>query len=484
MRVVPRANGSTSALSLRGKEVARQHPHPAKHATCVISRDLSASGQPPQIPADYYQLCDGNMMLHPVPIAGRQLAGTLSVGGRMGEQAGVVARPFEKEAALKRAIRRHFKTLGFTKNSEGELVLPGAGKPVVRQLHRAQRRDRLQDAQPFLERALPRALPFFADGSEINANKIRLALRVVKSDTLEADIFRVATMTWSVPVSVGFGRRMRYLVWDEGHNRLAGLIALGDPVYNLSVRDNAIGWSVHDRADRLVGLLDAYVLGSVPPYSFLLGGKAVACLIRSRDVYADFRAKYGNTVGVISKAEKAANLLAVTTTSSMGRSSIYNRLRLEGEPYFEHLGYTIGWGHFHITDDLFDQMRDFLRTRDHGYADKHTFGEGPNWRLRTIRAALKALRMNETVLRHGIQREVFIARLATNAFDVLRTGQSEPDVTGLLSVAEISDMVVDRWMAPRAARGEIDYRSWDRANVPKLIRGLFDLPSANARHAG
>lgn len=339
---------------------------------------------------------------------------------------GGVARPFEKEAALKRAIRRHFKTLGFTKNSEGELVLPGEGKAVVRQLHRAQRRNRLQNAQPFLERALPKTLPSFADGLEIDPKRIRLALRVVKSDTLEADLFRVATMTWSVPVSVGFGRRMRYLVWDEGHDRLAGVIALGDPVYNLTVRDKAIGWSAHDRAERLVGLMDAYVLGSVPPYSFLLGGKAVACLVRSRDVYEDFQAKYGATVGIISGVPKAANLLAVTTTSSMGRSSVYNRLRLEGETYFERVGYTIGWGHFHIPDALFDQMREYLRTKDHAYADHHKFGEGPNWRLRTIRAALKALKINETVLKHGVKREVFIAKLATNAFDVLRTGEAWP----------------------------------------------------------
>lgn len=402
----------------------------------------------------------------------------------MSGQTGAVARPFDKEAALKRAIRRHFKTLGFTKNAGGELVLPGEGKAVVRQLHRAQRRNRLQSAQPFLERALPKALPSFAEGSELDASRIRLALRVVKSDTPEADLFRVATMTWSVPVSVGFGRRMRYLVWDEGHDRLAGVIALGDPVYNLSVRDNAIGWTVHDRAKRLVGLLDAYVLGAVPPYSFLLGGKAVACLIRSRDVFADFQAKYGGSVGVISKVEKSANLLAVTTTSSMGRSSVYNRLRLNGESYFERVGYTIGWGHFHITDTLFEQMRDYLRERDHAYADHHKFGEGPNWRLRTIRAALKALRINENVLKHGIQREVFVAKLAANAFDVLHHGEEEPDVNGLRSVAEISAMAVERWMAPRAARGEIDYRSWTRSQVPRLIRCVIDLPRADLRRTG
>lgn len=132
-----------------------------------------------------------------------------------------------------------------------------------------------------------------------------MRLRLVRSDTPEADLFRVATLTWSVPVSAGFSRRIRYLVWDEGHDRLAGIIALGDPVYNLSVRDNLIDWTVHDRAQRLVGILDAYVLGAVPPYNFLLGGKAVACLIRSRDVYDDFRRAYGKSVGVISKKAKA-----------------------------------------------------------------------------------------------------------------------------------------------------------------------------------
>lgn len=355
---------------------------------------------------------------------------------------------------------------------------------MVRQLHRAQRRDRLQSSQSFLDHVLPKALPSFADGSELDVARIRLALRLVKSHTPEADLFRVATMTWSVPVSVGFGRRIRYLVWDEGHDRLVGVIALGDPVFNLSVRDNAIGWNVHDRAERLVGLLDAYVLGAVPPYSFLLGGKAVACLIRSDDVFTDFQAKYGGSTGVISQVQKSASLVAVTTTSSMGRSSIYNRLRLGGETYFERVGYTIGWGHFHITDSLFEQMREFLRTRDHAYADQHKFGEGPNWRLRTIRAALKALRINEAVLKHGIQREVFIAKFATNAFDVLRHGADGPKVEGLRSVAEISEMAVERWMAPRASRGEIDYRSWTRATIPRLIRGLVDLPSADLRRSG
>lgn len=388
---------------------------------------------------------------------------------------GGIARPFDQDAALKHALRAHLRTLGFTKDQNGELVLPGEGKDVIRKMHRGQRRERLLASKSFLEQNLPKVLPHFANGSEVDPKQIKLRLRLVKSGSIESDIFRVATLTWSVPVSVGFGRRMRYLVWDEGHDRLAGIIALGDPVYNLAVRDGLIDWTVHDRAERLVGIMDAYVLGSVPPYNFLLGGKAVACLIRSRDVYDDFARFYGNTIGVISKKAKHANLLAVTTTSSMGRSAVYNRLRLDGIKYLEPIGFTLGWGHFHITDALFERMREFLRSRDHRYADKHMFGEGPNWRLRTIRAALKELHFKDNILRHGIQREVFISRFASNTFEALKTGAETPDVSGLLSVSEISDLARDRWMIPRAERGEIDYAGWQRSMIPRLIKGLSPL---------
>jgi hypothetical protein len=68
---------------------------------------------------------------------------------------------------------------------------------------------------------------------------------------------RLASLTWAVPVSNGFGRRLRYLVWDRNNNKLIGLIAIGDPVFNLSVRDKLIGWTVKDRGERLVNILDA-----------------------------------------------------------------------------------------------------------------------------------------------------------------------------------------------------------------------------------
>jgi hypothetical protein len=46
--------------------------------------------------------------------------------------------------------------------------------------------------------------------------------------------------------------------------------------------------------------MDAYVLGALPPYNALLGGKLIACPIRSRDIYDDFNKAYGKTTGIIS----------------------------------------------------------------------------------------------------------------------------------------------------------------------------------------
>lgn len=386
--------------------------------------------------------------------------------------AAVVVGAFSEEAILKRKIRSHFTRLGFGRGDDGSLALPGDGKEDIRRLHGSQRRERLEHSQAFLKIALKRHIGSFASGDEIDPANIRLRLVRVRSDTREGDLFRLATTTWSVPVSAGFGRRMRYLVWDEGHDRLAGVIALGDPVFNLSVRDDLVGWNVADRTKRLVNLLDAYVLGAVPPYNFLLGGKAIACLIRSREIYHDFHESYGRTVGIISGEAKRAHLLAVTTTSSMGRSSVYNRLKLGGIQYMKPIGFTVGWGHFHVPDRLFDDIRDYLREIDHRYADQHKFGEGPNWRMRTIRAALAHLGINQEVLRHGIKREVFLTTLAENALSILKTGKGRPNVSTLATVADISDLARDRWLAPRYERLP-QVRNWQRDDIKRLIRGTY-----------
>ena len=261
---------------------------------------------------------------------------------------------------------------------------------------------------------------------------------------------------------------MRYLVWDQHNEKLIGLIALGDPVFNLKARDDYVGWDSEARRQRLVNILDAYVLGAVPPYNTLLCGKLVACLVRTDQVRRDFQSKYGQTTGIISQEAKRAKLVMVTTSSALGRSSVYNRLKINGDEYFRSIGFTGGWGHFHVPDDLFWDLREYLRSMSHEYVDGYAFGDGPNWRLRTIRAALDALEFRGDLLRHGIQREVFACNLATNASKILRGERKRPIFNTLKTVDEVGELAKERWIVPRAER-QPDYLNWDVANFETLV---------------
>jgi hypothetical protein len=373
-----------------------------------------------------------------------------------------------REVALKKRFRRHLKSLGFHKADDGTLLPPGTEKEAVRTIHSAQRNDRLAASQNFLTGRLPKLIKHFASGEDVDPARISPVLQPISSDTWEGDLFRLASLTWSVPVSNGFGRRLRFLVWDNHNGKLIGIIAIGDPVFNLSVRDNLIEWDVKARGERLVNIMDAYVLGALPPYNALLGGKLVACLVRSRDVYDHFSKAYGKTTGIISGQQKKARLLAVTTSSSMGRSSVYNRLKLGGIEYFSPIGYTGGWGHFHIPDSLFADLRDYLREIGHTYADLHQFGEGPNWRMRSTRVALEALGFKDDLLRHGIQREVFLCQLADNAVKLLRTGKGKPDLSSLHSADDVSKLAIERWMLPRSERRP-EFKAWKRESIEALL---------------
>jgi Domain of unknown function (DUF4338) len=155
-------------------------------------------------------------------------------------------------------LRAHLDELGFIESEDGRLLPPDSSKDGLRAMHRLHRAERLSAEALFLKDAAPRLLHNFANGNEVVPSKISPRLQVVQSDSVESDLFRLASLTWSVPVSQGYGRRMRFLVWDDSNGKLMGLIALGDPVFNLRVRDQLIGWTAAQRGQRLVDLMDAY----------------------------------------------------------------------------------------------------------------------------------------------------------------------------------------------------------------------------------
>jgi Domain of unknown function (DUF4338) len=369
---------------------------------------------------------------------------------------------------IHKRLRVHLNELGFIEEGGGKLRPPNSTKEALREVHRLHRTERLAEEAVFIKSTTPNLLQYFAEGKDIVPAQIAPRIQPVESGTTESDLFRFASLTWSVPVSQGYGRRMRFLVWDGSNGKLMGLIALGDPVFNLRVRDETIGWTVSHREKRLVNVMDAYVLGAVPPYNQLLAGKLVACLIRSREVRNHFAKKYGHRKSIISKKKKHASLGVVTTSSSLGRSSVYNRLKLDGVPYFHSIGYTTGWGHFHIPAQLFLEMRKYLRLKRHPYANGNRFGDGPNWKLRLVRTVLDDLGYESDLLRHGIMREVFACNVATNAARVLRGEVRHFHYRGLLTVQEIGALAKDRWIVPRSLRRP-EFRFWTREQLLVLL---------------
>lgn len=371
--------------------------------------------------------------------------------------------------SIRRRLQFHLRDLGFRRDSDGKLEAPSERKEVLRALHRKQRSQRLREQSSFVKEAFPRLQVYFASGPEVKPSSITPRLEVVPSAGDFAELFRLASLTWSIPVSVGYGRRLRFLVWDDYNSRLMGLIALGDPVFNLRPRDIEIGWQASDRKERLVNVMDAYVLGALPPYNMLLGGKVVASLIRTKEVRDAFRAKYSRTTGVISKQRKNASLVIVTTTSALGRSAVYDRLVLGGVRYFEPVGFTEGWGHFHVPNRLFSDMRRYLELVGHPYSSDHGFGEGPNWRLRTVRAVLESIGMDGDLLRHGIRREVFLCKLAKNAYNVLNGTARSPVYPNLLNVDEVAALAIERWVIRRSLTRP-EYQLWHRSTIKAMLQ--------------
>ena len=392
--------------------------------------------------------------------------------GAMPESADVAQRPINRDL-LRCDIQRHLEAIGLS-GGRAHGVL---SKEAIRQIHRFHR----ETAQQRIRRALGDKIDLFlreiANGDEVDPANVHPELVEVRSDARTGDLFRFASLLWSIPVSQGYGRRLRYLVRDRANGKLIGIFALGDPVFNLRVRDEWIGWNQADRRERLVNLMDAYVVGAVPPYADLLGGKLVASLIASEEVAVKFEERYGSKPGRISQKQKQARLALVTVTSALGRSSVYNRLKLMPNadcetdgPIVElrKLGATTGYGHFQITDDLFSQLRRVLQEDGHKYADGHQFGDGPNWRIRVARIGLQSLGLNpDEVLKHGIRREVYAMPIARNSREFL-AGRDEEPVYDSKTVDEISALARKRWLVPRGERRP-SYRQFRREHLRNVL---------------
>lgn len=323
-----------------------------------------------------------------------------------------------------------------------------------------------------LRRHQEELLKRFALGSEVNVGAFSPRLVEVKPDSEEELLFRFTRLQWSIPTSAGYGRRLRFLVIDESNDKLVGVIGLGDPVFALGARDRWIGWTRDQSRMNLHNVMDAFVLGAVPPYSFLLAGKLVALLVASDEVRTAYSRKYGRSSSRIIDRDLRSRLLLVTTTSALGRSSIYNRLRYGKRTVFESIGYTSGSGDFHFTNGLYADIRRFAEANCTPTAKQEKWGSGFRNRREVIRKVLLAVGLSGDWQYHGLEREIFAVPMAHNARDLLQ-GRGTNAQWYHSSVGELSSWYRSRWMEPRAAK-QPSFHDFDPACLrlwPKSTRG-------------
>ncbi len=361
---------------------------------------------------------------------------------------------------MRTAIIRSLRKQGY-KVKDGAIHMPeNPTKDDFRSLNELAVQKKLAKSGPGVRPYEGRLIQYIANGAEVFPQNICPRLVLVEPESQYELLFRYACLHWSIPVSAGYGRRLRFLVIDESNSKLIGLFGLGDPVYSMRARDQWIGWNGEAKSRNLYHVMDAYVLGAVPPYSFLLGGKLVAMLVCSNEVRDAFRRKYNGKQSLIRQETRDPYLVLATTTSALGRSSIYNRIRVNGQQYWTSLGFTQGSGEFHFSNGVYDDIRAYVEEHCEPTAKHAAWGTGFRNKREVVRKCLSHIGLSADLIYHGILREIFAAPLGRNAIRFLQ-GEVERPCFYDWPVLDLSNAFKERWLLGRVER-KPEYQEYNR----------------------
>lgn len=375
--------------------------------------------------------------------------------------------------ALRTKIEKALVLQGYSVN-KGLFHFDKESLKEKRELHMISRAERIEKNLDFIQSFLPEAKKHILDSTELEIDKIKPRLIEVKSGTTESKLFRWWNLTWwSLPYENDYGRRMRFIVWDDYHNSPIGLIGLQSPLLSWSVRDLHLDIGFERRDYWVNQSLSAQRLGALPPYNGFLGGKLVALLMTSDKVRKLFKKKYHKKKTVILQRHLPANLLFITTTGAYGKSSVYNRLKFHDERICDFIGYTKGHGAFHIPNTLYESLIDYLR--DKGYKAARSFGNGPSVKMRNIRQAMGLLGFKNGC-KHEIKRAVYLFPFVKNLKLVIQ-GKERPDWHGR-DIEDLTEYWKKRWAYKRVGNDiktlfmkekYIEDLGEDLANCEKLV---------------
>ncbi len=337
-------------------------------------------------------------------------------------------------------------------------------KDYIRAIHlQAKKTSSGLDAE-LIRKKFNRYKDYFRSGKDIDLKRIKPRL-VACDSTLWKDLFAITRACWSMPYNKGYGRRLRFVVFDEAHEAVMGIIGLQSPPADLQSRDGLFKFPAKRKLELVNNTLDAYTVGAIPPYSFLLGGKLCAGLISTDTIRRSYWRKYASQKSLMLEASIQQPLVAVTTTSAFGRSSIYNRLRYKDRLLAEPIGYTKGFGTIHL-EHLYERISEVLKANES--FTPAGFGNGPKVRWQNITKGLMKLGVSPSLLKHGLKREVFLFRFVEGLEDGMSGGSF--GATQNLPEEEFSEYWLDRWAVPRANR----FPEWSQIDARQLITNTLN----------
>jgi len=352
----------------------------------------------------------------------------------------------QSQRKLREEIIHALKDQGFKINPHARQK--GCSKTTYRRIQRKARFEQLSLRKNFLIDSIKKVRDYCRDGNEIIPERISLELREVQSDSFEEILFRWWNLIWwSIPFQRSIGRQMRFLLWDTTHDAPFGLICLQSPVLKMSVRDNYLGIPKNELDIWVNKSLNAQRVGALPPYNELLGGKMVALTLSCNEIREAYRRKYENYISIIKRRKLKPELLFITTTGAFGKSSLYNRLKYNGEVVTESLGYTQGSGTFHIPEELYVGLLDFLKSK--GIDITRSYGHGSSKKLKLVSIGLRYLGLPKFEY-HGIKREFYLFPLVKNLRDIIQKRKSPIWVDRPFN--NLVDFWKERWAISRAER--------------------------------
>jgi len=339
-------------------------------------------------------------------------------------------------------------------------------KETLRKVHEQKRKEQLRLHKKFLLENLDEMKKFSIDGKDIQPDKIKLKLIEVKPDSFESRLFFWWNLVWwSLPYDKPIGRQMRFVLWDEYHDAPFGLIGLQSPPLASSVRDNYLGLNNGDREYWINQSMYGQRIGALPPYNELLGGKMVALSLVSNEIRKAYEKKYRDRKTLLKKRKIPNRLLFITTTSAYGKSSVYERIKYNGEKVSIFLGFTSGAGTFHLPQELYEELLLFLEQE--GINTKRGYGTGPSRKLKLVDLGFKKLGLKNltgSYVFHNIKRGYYLFSHVRNLQNVIQKNKRHLWYDRPFN--ELFTFWLERWCIPRSERK----KEWEIFDSNKFFR--------------